>query len=94
MPINYFANRDEDSMYPSKINIGDEVLIIEKENQGTKDINDLVWGYVVRKLSKGDFYKNGAKVMIKLCPKDWRYEDEGPRNYVGRVQYIIEKNNI
>lgn len=91
MPINYFTDRDEDSMYPSRINVGDEVLIIEKENQGTRDVNDLVWGIVTRKLSKGNCYKNGAKVMITLCDKDWRYKDIGPATFIGRVQYIISR---
>ena len=91
MPINYFSNRDEDSMYPDRINIGDEVLIIEKANQGTRDVNDLVWGTVKRKLSKGDFYKNGTKLMITLSEKDWRYESMGPAPFVGRIQYIIKK---
>lgn len=91
MPINYFANRDEDSMYPDRINVGDEVLIIEKENQGTRDVNDLVWGTVTRKLSKGNFYRNGAKVMITLSEKDWRFEEMGPATFIGRIQYIISR---
>lgn len=91
MPINYFLNRDEDSMYPDRINVGDEVLIIEKENQGTRDVNDLVWGRVIRKLSKGNKYQNGAKVIVELSEKDWRYKDLGPAQIIGRVQYITER---
>lgn len=93
MPINYFVNRDEDSMYPDRINVGDEVLIIQKEDQGTRNVNDLVWGIVSRKLSKGNKYQNGAKVMITLIDKDWRYPELGPATFIGRIQYIIKKVN-
>ena len=94
MPINYFQNRDEDSKYPSRINIGDEVLIIEKENQGTRNVNDLVWGTVIEKLSHGNYYENGTKVKIRLSEKDWRFHEYGPILIIGRIQYIIQKVDI
>ena len=40
---------------------GDLVLIIEKENQGTRDPSKLVKGRIVRVYSKGDYYENGAR---------------------------------
>lgn len=94
MPENYFANRDRDSMCIDTLYIGDTVLIIEKEHQGSKDINDLVQGQIVAKLSRhGEIYKNGAKVKIILDPKDWRYKEEGSKEYIGRVQYVIKHVN-
>lgn len=90
---NYFANRKIESMVPSMIDIGDLVYIIEKENQGTKNPNDLVKGYVIRVLSKGKKYKNGTKVKIKLHPLDHRYSDNTKnKEYIGRVQYIKKKD--
>lgn len=94
MPANYFNNRDKDSMSVDTLFIGDTVLIIEKQNQGSKDINDLVKGYITAKLSRqGQIYKNGAKVKIMLHPDDWRYEKEGAKEYIGRVQYVLEHIN-
>ena len=71
-----------------------EYLIIEKENQGTKDINDLVKGQITAKLSRpGAIYRNGAKVKIMLDPTDWRYKTMGPAIFVGRVQYVLNHIN-
>ena len=91
MAKNYFKNRPEDSMYPERLSKGDTVLIIEKENQGTKDPSKLVKGKIVRVLSKGGRYKNGAKVQIVLCEDDPRFEEKGYEHIIGRVQYIISK---
>lgn len=94
MPDNFFANRDKDSMSVDNLFIGDTVLIIEKQNQGTKDINDLVKGQITAKLSRpGAVYRNGAKVKIMLDPTDWRYKTMGPAIFVGRVQYVLNHIN-
>lgn len=94
MPDNYFANRDKDSMSVDTLFIGDTVLIIEKQNQGTKNVNDLVKGTIVSKLSRpGAVYKNGAKVKIMLDKTDWRYPELGPEYFIGRVQYVLEHVN-
>lgn len=90
MPENHFKNRDEDSRWPSRLDIGDIVLIIEKDKQGSRDINDLVKGTIIRKLSKSDRYENGAKVEIVLHPDDWRYKELGAKNFIGRVQYTLQ----
>ena len=92
MARNYFANRPEDSMYPERLNKGDTVLIIEKENQGTKDMSKLVEGKVVKVLSRsGGKYKNGAKVQIVLSENDHRFEERGYDHIIGRVQYIVKR---
>ena len=91
MPLNYFDNRPEDSRIPSKIHQGDIVMIIEKNNQGSKNPKDLVTVKVNRVLSKGDRYENGVKVEGLLHQLDWRYKDFGPISYIGRIQYIIKQ---
>ena len=91
MAVNHFKNRDEDGMYPSRLTQGDTVLIIEKENQGTRDMSKLVKGKIVRILSKGNRYKNGAKVQIVLSEDDHRFEEMGYATFIGRVQYIVSK---
>lgn len=93
MPTNHFINRDEDSRQPSRLQIGDRVLIIEKNNQGSRDINDLVQGDIIRILSKGNRYDNGAKVQIQIAKEDWRYKDLGSSLVIGRVQYVIKHND-
>lgn len=94
MPDNFFANRDKDSMSIDTLFIGDLVLIIEKENQGTKNVKDLVKGRITAKLSRsGQVYKNGAKVKVILDKTDWRYAKEGPKEYIGRVQYVLSHVN-
>lgn len=94
MPDNFFANRDKDSMSTDTLFIGDLVLIIEKENQGTKDVKDLVKGKIIAKLSRpGQVYKNGAKVKVILDKTDWRYKTEGAKEYIGRVQYVLKHVN-
>ncbi len=91
MPLNYFANRPEESKIPSKIHQGDIVMIIPKQKQGSRDPKDLITGKVQRVLSQGDRYENGVKVEILLCSLDWRYEKEGCVPYIGRIQYIIKQ---
>lgn len=91
MPINHFKNRSEDGKYPERLNKGDTVLIIEKENQGTRDTSKLVKGKIVRILSKGNRYENGAKVQIVLTEDDHRFKENGYSSYIGRVQYIVQK---
>lgn len=66
-------------------------MIIQKENQGSRNVRDLVTGKINRILSKGDRYENGAKVEIILSPLDWRFQTEGYRSYIGRVQYIVKQ---
>lgn len=91
MAINYFVDRPEDSKRPEGINQGDVVLIVPKEKQGTRNPKDLIVGKVNRVLSKGDYYKNGVKVEIILSPLDWRFKEQGYISYIGRVQYIVKK---
>lgn len=91
MPVNHFINRSEDGKYPSRLHIGDTVYIIQKEDQGTRDLKKLVLGKIIRILSKGNCYENGAKVEIMLDPQDWRYESSDQGVYIGRVQYIMKK---
>lgn len=91
MAINHFKDRDEDGKYPDRLTVGDIVKIIEKENQGSRNEEDLVEGIITRKLSKGYKYENGAKVMIQLSENDWRYEKMGNAMFIGRVQYIVSK---
>lgn len=92
MPLNYFANRPEESRLPEKIHQGDIVMIIPKDKQGSRDPRDLITGKVNRVLSKGDRYENGVKVEVLLHPLDWRYEEQGCISYIGRIQYIIKQN--
>lgn len=91
MPVNHFVDRPEDSKIPSQLLPGDTVYIIQKEDQGTRDINKLVLGKILKVYSKGNYYENGAKVQIILDERDWRYESMGPALFIGRVQYILEK---
>jgi uncharacterized protein YwbE len=91
MPVNHFINRSEDSMYPDRLNIGDTVYIIQKEDQGTRDISKLVLGNIVHIYSKGNYYKNGAKVQIILSEEDPRYAELGNARFIGRVQYVMAK---
>ncbi len=91
LPINHFKNRSEDAKYPSRLKKGDLVLIIEKENQGTRDPSKLVKGRIVRVYSKGDYYENGAKVQVILDKTDPRFPKMGFVTFVGRVQYIVQK---
>lgn len=94
MPINYFVNRPEESKKPECINPGDIVMIIPKEKQGTRNPKDLIIGKVNRVLSHGDYYKNGVKVEVILSPLDWRFKDEGYVSYIGRIQYIVKKQEV
>lgn len=64
MPKNYFENREKRSMDPTKVNVGDFAFIVEKQKQGAKSLDELQLGVIKQKLSNGDLYKNGAKVMI------------------------------
>lgn len=74
MPANHFKNRPLWTQFPSMIEVGDWVQIIEKENQGTRSDSDLVNGQVKRVLSHGQRYQNGAKVELTS-------------GHIGRVQY-------
>lgn len=76
MPKNNYKNRQECTMYPSKMNVGDLVKIITKEKQGSSLESDLAIGYIDRILSKGDRYKNGIKVQLT-------------NGVIGRVQYLV-----
>lgn len=80
MPINHFKDRHEDTKIPSRIQQGDIVLIVTKEKQGTKNIEDLIEGVVFQVLSKGTYYNNGAKVL--LCSGE-----------IGRCQYFVKRIN-
>lgn len=91
MPVNHFIDRPEDSKIPSQLMVGDTVYIIQKEDQGTRDINKLVLGRIMHIYSHGNYYENGVKVQILLDERDWRYEQMGPVLFIGRVQYILEK---
>lgn len=71
MPKNYFENRPRFSHYPNCILPGDKVMIVTKDKQGTRHLEDLVTGIVVRVLSKGRYYKNGVKVEILPISSDW-----------------------
>ena len=77
MPVNHFINRPEESKIPSELMVGDTVYIIQKEDQGTRDINKLVLGQIVHIYSSGNYYENGVKVQILLDERDWRYESMG-----------------
>lgn len=72
MPKNYFTNREKRSMDPNKVHVGDFVFIVEKQKQGAKSLDELQLGVVKQKLSNGDLYKNGAKVMIAPLSKETR----------------------
>ena len=91
MPINHFINRPEESKIPSQLMVGDTVYIIQKEDQGTRDVTKLVLGQIVHIYSHGNYYKNGAKVQIILDEEDWRYPEMGKALFIGRVQYIMKK---
>ena len=71
MPKNYFENRPTFSHYPNCISVGDCVQIVTKDKQGTRSMEDLLTGLVVRVLSKGSYYKNGVKVEILIIQADW-----------------------
>ena len=81
MPKNNFYNRQECTMYPNQMYIGDLVKIIEKEKQGSSDENDLVIGYIKRILSHGSRYKNGIKVELN-------------NGIIGRVQYLVCRGEL
>ena len=92
MPKNYFLDRPEASKYPMLISKGDKVSIITKELQGAKSKDALIHGYVYEVLSKGRYYKNGAKVKI-IKERDFKeniLNEDVPDDLlvVGRVQYI------
>lgn len=71
MPKNYFENRPRYSHYPSCILPGDKVMIVTKDKQGTRRVEDLVTGIVVRVLSRGKYYRNGVKVEILPMDLSW-----------------------
>lgn len=71
MPKNYFENRPRFSHYPNCILPGDKVMIVTKEKQGTRQMEDLITGIVVRVLSKGRYYKNGVKVEVLPILSTW-----------------------
>ena len=71
MPKNYFENRPTFSHYPNCISVGERVQIITKDKQGTRSMDDLLTGLVVRVLSKGSYYRNGVKVEILIIQPDW-----------------------
>jgi len=93
MPINHFINRSEDAKYPERLTIGDTVYIIQKEDQGTRDVNKLVLGKITHIYSHGNCYANGAKVQILLAEEDHRYKELGNTSFIGRVQYIMLKTD-
>ena len=72
MPKNYFEDRPRYSHYPNCILPGDKVMIVTKEKQGTRSLDDLVTGVVVRVLSKGRYYANGVKVEILPILPEWQ----------------------
>lgn len=94
MPVNHFVNRSEDAKYPERLNVGDTVYIIQKEDQGTRDIKKLVLGKITHIYSKGNYYENGAKVQIILSEEDHRYKEHGNSSFIGRVQYIMAKADL
>lgn len=71
MPKNYFEDRPAFSHYPNCISVGDQVMIVTKEKQGTRSMEDLLTGLVVRVLSKGKYYRNGVKVEILVISPEW-----------------------
>lgn len=71
MPKNYFENRPRYSHYPQCILAGDKVMVVTKDKQGTRRVEDLVTGIVVRVLSKGKYYRNGVKVEILPIDSSW-----------------------
>jgi len=91
LPVNHFKDRSEDGRHPDRLVQGDTVKIIEKENQGTRDESKLVEGKIVRILSKGGRYENGAKVQIVLSETDHRFKEMGLATFIGRVQYITHR---
>lgn len=91
MPVNHFINRPEESKKPSELMVGDTVYIIQKQDQGTRDIKKLVLGQIVHIYSHGNYYENGAKVQIVLDEDDWRFPEMGKALFIGRVQYIMKK---
>lgn len=89
MPQNYFKNREDRSKEPDKIPLNSLVFIVEKHMQGTPNFEDLVLGRVIRVLSNGGHYNNGAKVVVypiinkESLPLDRWYND-----------YILNFGNI
>lgn len=75
MPRNYFENRPTYSHYPNCLLPGDKVMIVTKDKQGTRRLEDLVTGVIVRVLSKGRFYANGVKVEIVPLTPEWTPKD-------------------
>ena len=69
MPKNYFQNREERSKHPLQVKIGDLVFIVAKEDQGTKDFNQLYFGAINRVLSGGDGYEKGFKINLQIIEK-------------------------
>lgn len=71
MPKNYFEDRPTFSHYPNCISVGDRVMIVTKDKQGTRSLEDLITGLVVRVLSKGKYYQNGVKVEVLIISPEW-----------------------
>lgn len=75
MPKNYYQDRPVYSHHPSCLMPGDKVQIIQKHLQGSRSLEDLTYGVILRVLSKGRYYENGVKVEILNWENDWT-EDE------------------
>lgn len=88
MPKNYFENRPTYSHYPNCILPGDKVMVVTKDKQGTRRLEDLVTGVVVRVLSKGRYYQHGVKVEVLPISSDWQ-----PAELHRRVHEIQEAEN-
>lgn len=105
MPKNYFRNREKRSMDPTKVCVGEFAFIVEKQKQGAKSLDELQLGVIKQKLSNGDLYKNGAKVMVaplsqetrkKIKPYIDKYYNEAIMNFNNETinrEIIDEFNN-
>lgn len=99
MPRNYFLNREIRSMNPAKVNVGDFAFIVEKQKQGAKSLDELQLGIIKQKLSNGDLYKNGAKVMISPISLNTRkiikpFIDEYYKNAILNFNKEIDLNTF
>ena len=47
-------------------------FFVTKDKQGTRRLEDLVTGIVVRVLSHGRYYRNGVKVEVLPISSDWQ----------------------
>jgi len=81
----HFLDRTDDTKIYSQNNIGDYVLICEKQNQKfAKTIDDLTYGRIVRILTKND-HPRGIKVEIYTPAGEYR---------IGRIVYKIKDGKI